>query len=348
MTDDSDKTKKTEAPSTAPRDKTEAPSTAPRPSEDGASASASQVDQVSQPLYDTVQSEWSTILQTLVRTKQATSAVGSLFHEIETHRRLMWVKLTGIEVEGLKATEIARKMEGYVTETCQELRKEFSQLQTQVKVGLARALEVESSIGAQDTELARVTAALEALQKQSGGMATTDDPTGATATTPAQAGAPQNPTQAGQQEATLPSANPWSLGAGPIPPVPPEEFYSWPGSVPPTRPLGASVHQAGPHSAGPSASAHPFATPPHGRDDFSSPALGWPANFAVDTSPRKPVRFADQAWAFVSRTCPAGDPRCWLRRRSELSPVPPPECEPDADELGAGAHPRPSQEDSWS
>ena len=174
----------------------------------------------------------------------------------------MWVKLTGIEIETMKAIEIARKMEGYVTETCQELRKEITQLQTQVKDGLARALEVESSIGAQDAELARVTAALEALQKQGGGMATTDDTPGAAASTPAQAGAPQNPTQAGQQEATLPSANPWSLGAGPIPPVPPEEFYSWPGSVPPTRPLGASVHQAGTHTAGPSASAHPFATPP--------------------------------------------------------------------------------------
>ena len=260
----------------------------------------------------------------------------------------MWVKLTGIEIEGLKATEIARKMEGYVTETCQELRKEITQLQTQVKDGLARALEVESSIGAQDAELARVTAALEALQKQGGGMATTDDPsrgcsrhagTGRRATE-------SDPTGAARSHVAL--SKPVVTRRWTYSPRSPGRllFVAWicstcapSGSVgaPGWTPSGRAV-RIGP----------PVRYAAHGRDDFSSPALGWPANFAVDTSAREPVRLADQAWAFVSRTCPAGDSRCWLRRCSELSPVSPPECEPDADELGAGAHPRPSQEDPWS
>ena len=41
-------------------------------------------------------------------------------------------------------------------------------MQTQVKDGLARALSVETSIGAKDAELARVTAALEALREHGG------------------------------------------------------------------------------------------------------------------------------------------------------------------------------------
>ena len=117
-------------------------------------------------------------------------------------------------------------------------------MQTQVKDGLARALSVEKSIGAQDAELARITAALEALREHGGGTTNNENTTGATASSSAAADTPQTQTQTGQQEATLPAVNQLSLV-----PVPPEDFCSWPGSVPPIRPLGESMQQAGSHTA---------------------------------------------------------------------------------------------------
>ena len=123
-------------------------------------------------------------MQELVRSGQATEGVGNMLHEAEVNRRLLWSKLPTIEVNGLGALRIARKNEKYMNETCQSLRKEMFQLKTQLKDGIARALQAETSIGSQDAGLERATADIEALRKKQGGMSINDNPTEASASTP--------------------------------------------------------------------------------------------------------------------------------------------------------------------
>ena len=199
---------KEEALITAPRDKIEALTTAPRPSEGGIPGPCPKADKSDEKKKDEggpsgtvpestlasrheeVKEEWSTTLQELVRSQQATSGVGTMLHDAEVNRRLLWSRLTRFDVQVMDASLTARRMEEYVTETCQELRKEMVRMQTQVKDGLARALSVETSIGAQDAELARVTAALEALREHGGGKANNENPTGTTASSSAAADTP--------------------------------------------------------------------------------------------------------------------------------------------------------------
>ena len=78
----------------------------------------------------------------------------------------MWIKITSIEVNGLDALRTDRQNEKFTTETCKSLRKEMVQVQTQLKDGIDRAIYAETSIGAQDAELVRVIADLEALRKK--------------------------------------------------------------------------------------------------------------------------------------------------------------------------------------
>ena len=97
--------------------------------------------------HEGIKEEWSTTLQELVRSRQATSGVGTMLHDAEVNRRLLWSRLTRFDVQVMDASLTARRMEEYVTETCKELRKEMVRMQTQVKDGIARALSVETSIG---------------------------------------------------------------------------------------------------------------------------------------------------------------------------------------------------------
>ena len=154
MTKDSGKA---EALITAPRDKnTEALITAPRPREGGIPSPGPKVEKSDEEKKDEagpsglvsrhedVKEEWSTTLQELVRSQQATSGVGNMLHDAEVNRRLLWSRLTRFDVQVMDASLTARRMEEYITETCQDLRKETVRIQTQVKDGLARALSVET------------------------------------------------------------------------------------------------------------------------------------------------------------------------------------------------------------
>ena len=140
-------------------------------------------------------------------------------------------------------------------------------MQTQLKDGIARALQAKTSFGAQNEELTRVIADLDVICKQYGETTINDNHTRASTSSPTVGDGNPNPNpsladipnrpQARQQETTLAAAPGWSNGL-----VPPEDCFSWPGSIPPMRPFGASMQQTGPQMAGPIITVHPTAVPP--------------------------------------------------------------------------------------
>ena len=134
MTDDSDKAKKTEALSTAPQSSeggvpglsSKTDQDKEKKNEEGSSSDAPQgsvASILSKPYYEDVKPEWSAPLQELVKMKQATTGLGTMLHDAEVNRRLLWSKLTSIELDCAKSLRKSRELEKYVTETYEALRR---------------------------------------------------------------------------------------------------------------------------------------------------------------------------------------------------------------------------------
>ena len=102
---------------TAPREKIEALTTTPRPSEGGIPGPGPKAEKSEEKkkdeggpsgifpesilasLHEEIKEEWSKTLQELVRSQIATSGVGTMLHDTEINRRLLWLRLTRFDLQ---------------------------------------------------------------------------------------------------------------------------------------------------------------------------------------------------------------------------------------------------------